>query len=144
MRQCFHSGADVGGSARAYEHFVGQMAVRARVSAFVPDYRLGPEHPLPVVLRASLSMRHSTPDDPRRGFKNCGVGSAGANFAGCAFDQLPAVPCATDQVCSKAYSQPAQGRRGQAVRRSSSVCTSTGGARRRQAPSKDRPVKDRP
>jgi monoterpene epsilon-lactone hydrolase len=42
-----HGGAYVVGSARAYQHFVGQVAVRARVSAFVPEYSLGPEHPFP-------------------------------------------------------------------------------------------------
>jgi acetyl esterase/lipase len=46
----FHGGAYVVGSARAYQHFVGQVAVRARVSAFVPEYSLGPEHPFPVAV----------------------------------------------------------------------------------------------
>jgi epsilon-lactone hydrolase len=47
----FHGGAYVVGSARAYEHFVGQVAaVRARVSAFVPEYSLGPEHPFPAAV----------------------------------------------------------------------------------------------
>lgn len=41
----FHGGAYVVGSARAYQHFVGQVAARARVSAFVPEYGLAPEYP---------------------------------------------------------------------------------------------------
>ena len=43
----FHGGAFVVGSAWAYRHFVGQIAVRAGVAAFVPDYALAPERPFP-------------------------------------------------------------------------------------------------
>jgi monoterpene epsilon-lactone hydrolase len=35
------------GSAKAFRHLVGHIAVRARARAFVPDYRLAPEHPFP-------------------------------------------------------------------------------------------------
>jgi monoterpene epsilon-lactone hydrolase len=35
------------GSARAYRHLVGHIAARAEAKAFVPDYRLAPEHPFP-------------------------------------------------------------------------------------------------
>ncbi|HYQ28222.1 MAG TPA: alpha/beta hydrolase [Polyangiaceae bacterium] len=42
-----HGGAFVLGSAHAYRHFVGQIAARSGVSAFVVDYRLAPEHPFP-------------------------------------------------------------------------------------------------
>ena len=35
------------GSARAYRHLVGHIAARARARAFIPDYRLAPEHPFP-------------------------------------------------------------------------------------------------
>jgi monoterpene epsilon-lactone hydrolase len=35
------------GSAKAYRHLVGHIAARARTRAFIPDYRLAPEHPFP-------------------------------------------------------------------------------------------------
>src|SRR5262249_44150601 len=46
----FHGGAYVVGSAGAYKHFVGQIAARAKVAAFVPDYGLAPERPFPVAV----------------------------------------------------------------------------------------------
>jgi monoterpene epsilon-lactone hydrolase len=35
------------GSAKAYRHLVGHVAARAGAKAFIPDYRLAPEHPFP-------------------------------------------------------------------------------------------------
>jgi epsilon-lactone hydrolase len=35
------------GSAKAYRHLVGHVAARTGARAFVPDYRLAPEHPFP-------------------------------------------------------------------------------------------------
>ena len=35
------------GSARAYRHLVAHIAARAGTRAFIPDYRLAPEHPFP-------------------------------------------------------------------------------------------------
>jgi epsilon-lactone hydrolase len=35
------------GSAKAYRHLVGHIAARAGAKAFIPDYRLAPEHPFP-------------------------------------------------------------------------------------------------
>jgi epsilon-lactone hydrolase len=46
----FHGGAYVVGSARAYQHFVGQIAARARVATFIPEYGLAPEHPFPAAV----------------------------------------------------------------------------------------------
>ena len=48
----FHGGAYVVGSARAYQHFAGQVAARAKVAAFVPEYGLAPEHPFPAAVES--------------------------------------------------------------------------------------------
>lgn len=45
-----HGGAYALGSAAAFRHLVGQLAVRAGVECFVPDYRLAPEHPFPAAV----------------------------------------------------------------------------------------------
>jgi monoterpene epsilon-lactone hydrolase len=45
-----HGGGYVLGSAHAYRHFVGQIAARANASAFVPGYRLAPEHAFPAAV----------------------------------------------------------------------------------------------
>jgi len=45
-----HGGAYIVGSARAYRDFVGQIASRAKLDAFIPDYRLAPEHAFPAAV----------------------------------------------------------------------------------------------
>lgn len=45
-----HGGVFAYGSAHAYRNFVGQIAARAGVPAFVADYRLAPEHTFPAAL----------------------------------------------------------------------------------------------
>jgi epsilon-lactone hydrolase len=45
-----HGGGYVLGSAQAVTHFAGQIAVRVGLDAFVPDYRLAPEHPFPAAI----------------------------------------------------------------------------------------------
>ena len=50
----FHGGAYVAGSARAYQHFVGQVAARTKLAAFVPEYGLAPEHPFPAAVDEAL------------------------------------------------------------------------------------------
>jgi epsilon-lactone hydrolase len=42
-----HGGWFNWGSAEAFRHLVGHIARNARTRAFVPDYRLAPEHPFP-------------------------------------------------------------------------------------------------
>jgi monoterpene epsilon-lactone hydrolase len=39
------------GTARAYRNFVGHIALNAGVDAFIPEYRLAPEHPFPAAVR---------------------------------------------------------------------------------------------
>ena len=46
----FHGGAYTVGSAKAHRNFVGHIAVRTGAAAFVPDYRLAPEHPFPAAV----------------------------------------------------------------------------------------------
>jgi epsilon-lactone hydrolase len=45
-----HGGVFAYGSAHAYRNFVGQIAARSGVAAFVADYRLAPEHAFPAAL----------------------------------------------------------------------------------------------
>jgi epsilon-lactone hydrolase len=42
-----HGGRFNWGSAQAFRHLAGHIAASAEVAAFVPDYRLAPEHPFP-------------------------------------------------------------------------------------------------
>ena len=42
-----HGGWFNWGSAQAFRHLAGHIAACAKVAAFVPDYRLSPEHPFP-------------------------------------------------------------------------------------------------
>lgn len=42
-----HGGWFVGGSADAYRNFIGHFAQRTGAAAFIPEYRLAPEHPYP-------------------------------------------------------------------------------------------------
>jgi epsilon-lactone hydrolase len=39
------------GSAEAYRNFVGHIALSAGADAFIPEYRLAPEHPFPAAVR---------------------------------------------------------------------------------------------
>jgi acetyl esterase/lipase len=51
-----HGGGYVLGAAHAYRRLAGQIAARANAAAFVPDYRLAPEHPFPAALDDALAV----------------------------------------------------------------------------------------
>ncbi len=46
-----HGGWFCWGTAQAYRNFVGHIALNAGADAFIPDYRLAPEHPFPAAIR---------------------------------------------------------------------------------------------
>jgi epsilon-lactone hydrolase len=46
-----HGGWFNWGTAQAFRNFVGHVALSAGADAFIPDYRLAPEHPFPAAVR---------------------------------------------------------------------------------------------
>ena len=75
-----HGGWFNWGSAQAFRHLAGHIAVSAGVAAFVPDYRVAPEHPFPA---AAEDVRASYSGLIERGFTKIAVSgdSAGGNLA---------------------------------------------------------------
>jgi epsilon-lactone hydrolase len=52
----FHGGWYVWGTARAYRNMVGHIAARTGAAAFIPDYRLAPEHPFPAAVHDAQAV----------------------------------------------------------------------------------------
>jgi monoterpene epsilon-lactone hydrolase len=75
-----HGGWFSAGSARAYRHLVGHIAARAGTRAFVPDYRLAPEHPFPAAVDDVLATYRGMGDSGIRRIAVTGD-SAGGNLA---------------------------------------------------------------
>jgi monoterpene epsilon-lactone hydrolase len=75
-----HGGWFNAGSAGAYRHLVGHIATRAGAKAFVPDYRLAPEHPFPAAVDDVLATYRGM---DRSGIQRIAVtgDSAGGNLA---------------------------------------------------------------
>jgi len=75
-----HGGWFSAGSATAYRHLVGHIAARAGAKAFVPDYRLAPEHPFPAAVDDVLAAYRGMDD---RGIRRMAItgDSAGGNLA---------------------------------------------------------------
>jgi epsilon-lactone hydrolase len=75
-----HGGWFSAGSATAYRHLVGHIAARAGARAFVPDYRLAPEHPFPAAVDDVLATYRGMDDSGIRRMAVTGD-SAGGNLA---------------------------------------------------------------
>jgi monoterpene epsilon-lactone hydrolase len=75
-----HGGWFSAGSARSYRHLVGHIAARAGARAFVPDYRLAPEHPFPAAVDDVLATYRGMDDSGIRRIAITGD-SAGGNLA---------------------------------------------------------------
>jgi monoterpene epsilon-lactone hydrolase len=75
-----HAGWFNFGSAEAFRHLVGHIAARAGAKAFIPDYRLAPEHPFPAAVHDVLDCFHGLEE---RGIRRIAVtgDSAGGNLA---------------------------------------------------------------
>jgi acetyl esterase/lipase len=75
-----HGGWFNWGSAHAFRHLVGHIAAQAGVQAYVPDYRLAPEHPFPA---AAEDVRASYFGLIESGFTKIAItgDSAGGNLA---------------------------------------------------------------
>jgi acetyl esterase/lipase len=75
-----HGGWFNWGSAQAFRHLAGHIAAHAGVAAFVPDYRLAPEHPFPA---AAEDVRACYFGLAERGFSKIAItgDSAGGNLA---------------------------------------------------------------
>jgi len=75
-----HGGWFNWGSAKAYRNFVGHIASSAGANAFIPDYRLAPEHPFPAAVRDIAACYRGLVD---RGIAKIALtgDSAGGNLA---------------------------------------------------------------
>src|ERR1700678_3679868 len=75
-----HGGWFNWGTAQAFRNLVGHIAVSAGADAFIPDYRLAPEHPFPVAIRDTEACYRGLVD---RGIKKIMLtgDSAGGNLS---------------------------------------------------------------
>lgn len=75
-----HAGWFTLGTAQAFRHFVAHIAARSGASAFIPDYRLAPEHPFPAAVDDVLASYRGL---EARGIRRIALtgDSAGGNLA---------------------------------------------------------------
>jgi epsilon-lactone hydrolase len=75
-----HGGWFNWGAAQAFCNFVGHIAIAAEAEAFIPDYRLAPEHPFPAAVKDAETCYRGFVD---RGIKKIALtgDSAGGNLA---------------------------------------------------------------
>ena len=75
-----HGGWFNWGAAQAFRKLVGHIAIAAGADAFIPDYRLAPEHPFPAALKDAEACYRGLID---RGIKKIALtgDSAGGNLA---------------------------------------------------------------
>ena len=68
------------GTAQAFRNLVGHIAAQAKAAAFIPDYRLAPEHPFPAAIEDAQTVYR---DLVNRGIKKIAItgDSAGGNLA---------------------------------------------------------------
>jgi monoterpene epsilon-lactone hydrolase len=90
-----HGGWFHAGSATGYRHLVAQIAARAGAQAFVPDYRLAPEHPFPAAVDDAAAVYRGIVG---RGVQRVAVtgDSAGGNLA------LVLASCGSDDMSTNA------------------------------------------
>ena len=75
-----HGGWFNWGTASAFRNFVGHIAIAAGADAFIPDYRLAPEHPFPAALKDAEACYRGLVDRRIRKIAVTGD-SAGGNLA---------------------------------------------------------------
>jgi acetyl esterase/lipase len=87
-----HGGGYVAGSAFAFRHFAGQIAVRAETAAFVADYRLAPEQPFPGAVTDAQAAYRGLVD---AGFERIAIAgdSAGGGLALTLLSEARTPPC---------------------------------------------------
>jgi monoterpene epsilon-lactone hydrolase len=75
-----HGGWFNWGTAQVFRNLVGHIALSAHVDAFIPDYRLAPEHPFPAAIRDAEACYRGLVE---RGIKKIALtgDSAGGNLA---------------------------------------------------------------
>jgi acetyl esterase/lipase len=81
------------GTARAFRHFVGHLAARSGVPAFVADYRLAPEHPFPAAFDDARAVHRALAEQLGIGNVALVGDSAGGGLALSLLQHEPAALC---------------------------------------------------